>query len=298
MSVVPSPSPQRATPPGEWASGDDRVIRLAGLLTTSLVALAVWPIWRYALASGNEVPLLVHLNVLGVAVAVLWARRRLPRQTLDWLPLALGPYLYVALRWVIEGIGRPHRDATVMGWERLLFPTNPSATLAPQWASAALSEALHLAYASYYAIVLVPPLLLYARGRRDAFAETMLALVIVYGACYLAYALFPVDGPRYLIGAAAAPDGPVRSMVLAILEGGSSRGTAFPSSHVAASVVAMLCALRHQPRIGAAVALCAAGLAIATVYGGFHYAVDAAAGALLGVAAWLFASRLSARAGS
>lgn len=295
MSVASPPSASRSTPQGDSGSGDDRVIRLAGLLATSLVVLATWPIWRHARVSGNEVPLLLHLNVLVAAVGVLWAGRRLPRPMLDWLPLVVGPYLYVALRWVIEGIGRPHRDATVIGWERLFFPSNPSATLAPQLPSAPLSEALHLAYASYYAIVLVPPLLLHARGRRGAFAETMLALTVVYGACYLIHALFPVDGPRYLLGAAAAPDGPARSMVLAILEGGSSRGTAFPSSHVAASVVAMLCAIRHQPRIGAAVAVCAAGLTIATVYGGFHYAVDAVAGAVVGVAAWLSASRLSLR---
>jgi membrane-associated phospholipid phosphatase len=116
--------------------------------------------------------------------------------------------------------------------------------------------------------------------------STMLALTVVYGICFVAYALFPVDGPRYLVGAAAAPEGPIRSFVLTLLDRGSSRGTAFPSSHVAASVVSSLCALRYQRRVGVVVTLVTAALIVATVYGGFHYAVDALVGVILGGLAW------------
>jgi membrane-associated phospholipid phosphatase len=74
---------------------------------------------------------------------------------------------------------------------------------------------------------------------------------------------------------------------LTLLDRGSSRGTAFPSSHVAASVVSSLCALRHQRRVGIAVTLVTVALTFATVYGGFHYAVDALVGVILGGLAWL-----------
>src|SRR5207244_2602546 len=105
---------------------------------------------------------------------------------------------------------------------------------------------------------------LYLRGRREPFARTMLALTLVYGVCFSAYLFFPVDGPRFLFGAAAAPDGPVRAFVLRLLAAGSSRGTAFPSSHVAASVVAAACALQWQRPVGIVVAVLAAGLTIST----------------------------------
>ena len=72
-----------------------------------------------------------------------------------------------------------------------------------------------------------------------------------------------------------------------MLDRGSSRGTAFPSSHVAASVVSSLCALRHQRLVGIAVSVMTAALTLATVYGGFHYAVDALVGVILGGLAWL-----------
>ena len=85
----------------------------------------------------------------------------------------------------------------------------------------------------------------------------------------------------------------MRTFILQLLDAGSSRGTAFPSSHVAASVVASLAALRFQRPVGITVTTMTAGLALATVYGGFHYAVDALAGFVVGVTAWLLARTLS-----
>jgi membrane-associated phospholipid phosphatase len=270
----------------------DRIGRGIAIALAIYLALVTWPIARDAASSGSSTPLAVHLTILGYTLILLAAPVRLRRPALDWLTLTIGPLMYVELRWIIAGLGLPHRDAAVVGWEHALFPSNPSATLAPRLHVGWLSEMLHLAYASYYLLIYLPPIALYVRGRRDAFVSTTLALIVVYGVCFITYALFPVDGPRYLVGAAAAPEGPIRSFVLTLLDRGSSRGTAFPSSHVAASVVASLCALRHQRSVGIVVSLVTAALTIATVYGGFHYAVDALGGVILGGLAWLVSAGL------
>ena len=272
---------------GDPADRSDRIGRAIAIALAIYLTLVTLPIARVAATSDSRTPLAVHLTILGYTFILLLAPVRLRRPALDWLTLTIGPLMYVELRWIIAGLGAPHRDTVVVGWERLLFPSNPSAALAPRLHVAWVSELLHLAYASYYLLVYLPPIALYLRGRRDAFVSTMLALILVYGACFITYALFPVDGPRYLVGAAAAPDGPIRSFVLTLLDRGSSRGTAFPSSHVAASVVASLCALRHQRRVGIVVSLVTAALTLATVYGGFHYAVDALVGVILGGLAWV-----------
>jgi membrane-associated phospholipid phosphatase len=280
------------------ADRSDAVTRTLGVALAVYLATATIPIARFVLASGAGAALATHLAMLGYTVALVLARNPRRRPALDWLVLTVGPLMYVELRWIIAGMALPHHDALVGEWEHALFPSNPSATLAPRWSVLPLSEALHLAYASYYLLVYVPSIILYARGRRDAFVATALAFAVVYGTCFITYALFPVDGPRYLVGPAAAPDGPVRRFVLALLERGSSRGTAFPSSHVAASVVSALCALRFQRPVGVVVAVIAAALTLATVYGGFHYAVDALAGLLLGLVSWWVAMRLWRAAGS
>ena len=282
MSVV---SPTVTADDAETRS--DRIGRGIALALAVYLVLVTWPIWRFAQSSGEMLPLIAHLAILGYTLLLLAAPLRARRVALDWLVLTIGPVMYVELRWIIAGVGAPHRDAWAIAWEQALFPANPSATLAPRFATVALSEALHLAYAAYYLLVYLPPIALYLRGRRDDFVATVLALTIVYGVCFITYALLPVDGPRYLVGPAAAPDGPIRSFVLALLDQGSSRGTAFPSSHVAASVVSSLCALRYQRRVGVAVAIVTVALTIATVYGGFHYAVDALVGVILGGLAWV-----------
>ena len=78
------------------------------------------------------------------------------------------------------------------------------------------------------------------------------------------------------------PDGPVRRLVLALLEAGSSRGAAFPSSHVAVATTQFVMVVRYQPRLSFFVFAISLGLAAGAVYGGFHYAVDALAGVAVG----------------
>jgi membrane-associated phospholipid phosphatase len=273
--------------PDVRASTADRVTRGIAVALATYFSIVLWPLWRDASSTGTLTPLFTHLAMLAYVLLLLGVRGAAWRPALDWLVLTVGPLMYIEMRWIIAGMGMPHHDATIVGWEHALFPSNPSATLAPALPLPPLSEVLHFAYASYYLIICLPPIALYVMGKRDAFVKTVLALTIVYGACFIIYALFPVDGPRYLIGPAAAPDGPVRRFVLALLERGSSRGTAFPSSHVAASLVSALCALRYQRGVGLVVAPVVAALVVATVYGGFHYAVDALVGVILGSLAWL-----------
>jgi membrane-associated phospholipid phosphatase len=84
----------------------------------------------------------------------------------------------------------------------------------------------------------------------------------------------------------------MRTVVLTILQGGSSRGAAFPSSHVAVAVTQSLVMLRFRRPLGLGVAVTSVLLAFGAVYGGFHYAIDAFAGAAVGVAAWLASGAL------
>ena len=99
--------------------------------------------------------------------------------------------------------------------------------------------------------------------------------------------MFPVQGPRYFGPPEGVPDGPMRRLTLLILENGSSRGAAFPSAHMSIMTAQAVLALRLQPKLGALLTLGMLGVGVGAVYGGFHYAVDMAAGALVGwVSAW------------
>jgi membrane-associated phospholipid phosphatase len=253
--------------------------RGAALVTLAYLVLTL-PLlfWR---TRGSSV-LAYALAHVAAALSLWWSLRSTSRIA-DWLPLLLVPFLYAELPYLI-GADAVLRDPIVQAWEAALFGGQPARTLAGHLPSAATSELLHLGYLLYYAIVYLPPLVLYLAGRRDEFARTMFAVMLTYAVCFIVFALFPVEGPRYAWGAPpSVPAGPVRSFTLAVLERGSSRGTAFPSSHAAVASAQAILALRYQRGLGVVVAVTSALLMIGAIYGGFHYAVDVLAGAVVGI---------------
>ena len=237
-------------------------------------------------------------HVVAIAATGWAVRSRRPSIFADWLPLALIPFFYAELPTLMAAVGggtTVYHDTIVQRWELALFGAQPSHALAGALPWLWLSETLHFGYFAYYALIFGPPLLLYARGRRAEYQATALAVMGTFVACYVAFILFPVEGPRYAWPAPPGiPDGPVRRLVLSILVSGSSRGAAFPSSHAAVSVAASIAALRFQPRVGALVALCTALLLVGAVYGGFHYGIDMIAGAVVGLGVGVAAVRATA----
>lgn len=229
------------------------------------------------------------------------AHERWPRTTdfiADWFPLLLIPALYTELATLNLAVwdGR-YFDDIIIAWEQALFGWQPSQELAGRWPWLWISEPLHAAYLSYYAIIYIPPIVLYAMGRKSAQRAATFAVMLTFFVHYLFFIYFPVQGPRYLF---PPPDGeiaqgPFYNIAHALLEAGSSRGAAFPSSHVGVSVAQTVVMLAFLPRWVPALAVLTIGLALGAVYGGFHYATDALVGAVFGIVLALFAPALRKR---
>lgn len=229
------------------------------------------------------------------AFALRWPRAA--RFAGDWYALILIPALYREVGVLNRSMhGGQYFDATILGWEGAVFGGQPSQAWADAVPNLFLSEILHAAYLSYYLIIYIPPMILYARRHRAAFRRVVFAIMLTFFVHYLVFIAFPVQGPRYLF---AAPDGVVADGVFyqlahIILETGSSRGAAFPSSHVGVALAQALLARRYLPGFALPIGVLAVGLALGAVYGGFHYAIDAVVGAAVGVLAVLVAPRLFA----
>jgi membrane-associated phospholipid phosphatase len=256
-----------------------RVAPPAAVITFAYLVATLPLFWRTTLSTRDTIFAAAHV----AAIACLWwvMRARGARPLADWLPLMLVPLLYAELPSLM---GEPvYADPLVRAWESALFGTQPAQTLAGSAPSVLLSELLHLGYLLYYPIVYVPPLMLYLAGRSEELRRTVLAVMLTYALCFLVFVFFPVEGPRYAWDPPPGiPRGPLRSLAVTILEWGSARGTAFPSSHAAVAVAQAVLALRYQRSLGVAVAVVALLLMLGAVYGGFHYAVDLLAGAVLG----------------
>src|SRR3989442_5943849 len=110
--------------------------------------------------------------------------------------------------------------------------------------------------------------------------------MVTFCLCYVLFLIVPVAGPRCtseLAHNAATSIWPARATQW-LLDVGDSWGAAFPSSHVAAAVVAALCALRYWRPLGLLLMPLTVGLVLSVVYGQFHYAVDAVAGLIVACA--------------
>jgi membrane-associated phospholipid phosphatase len=247
-------------------------------------------------------PLLALLHLCGGALALgigpagrlaEAARRKWPRVSRfvgDWYFLLLLPFLYSELAILNQAVhGGRYFDDVVLRWEEALFGGQPSRTLAAAAPHLLLSEALHSAYLSYYLIIYGPPLILYATRRFADYRRVIFALMLTFVVHYLFFIYFPVQGPRYLFPAPGGElaSGPVYRLTHRVLEAGSSRGAAFPSSHVAVAVAQTLVTARILPRLFPLLAVLTIGLGLGAVYGGFHYATDAVVG--LGMGALLVA---------
>jgi membrane-associated phospholipid phosphatase len=201
----------------------------------------------------------------------------------DLLPLIVTPMLYGEIPRLIAALGTSYHDSNVQRWEGLVFGGQPSHGLAGVLPMLPVSELLHAGYLAYYPMIFALPLLLFVRGERRGMAETVLALTATYTICWVIFVTVPVEGPRYLWPAPPGiPDGPARAFALRILAAGSARGAAFPSSHMAVATTLTVMAFRWQRRGAWISAAIAALIGFGAVYGGFHYALDMIAGAVLG----------------
>ena len=249
---------------------------LAAYLTASAIAAVAGVV-------GGRTPVTIVAVHVAALFLILWiATRRIDNAITDWLPIVAIPFLYAELPSI--HVGSLH-DAIVQRWESDWFGASPAHVAAVRWPSHALSEILHAAYLSYYAIIVLPPLVLYLERNRAEFARVTAGLVTIFALCFAIFIVFPVAGPRYEWPAPPGVyDGPVRRFVLHVLEAGSSKGTAFPSSHVAVAAAQSVMTLGWNRRFGLGLSVLTLLLAAGAVYGGFHYAVDAVAGGLIGCA--------------
>jgi len=263
------------------------VLLMAALTAARAGQVGAWPWLLLA-----DLLILILLDLLGRAPS----GSRLAGVTALWYPFLLIGAYYGQLGVIGLGVAHVH-DAAVQHWEAALFGGQPSLTWQAASGTALLSTVLHACYLAHYLIIIAVPAWLWWRAGREASARAVFGIALAFDVCYVAFAVFPVAGPWYTLPAPRVPLAHVAMdrAVHALLDAGSSFGTAFPSSHVAASWCAVLMARRHAPWLAAALAPVVVGLALGTVYGQFHYVVDAVAGAAVAVACALAADPLRRR---
>jgi hypothetical protein len=250
----------------------------------ALGAALAW-LWRDGLPPSWIYVVVAHVLLAVLACLAPLARRgpgRLGKILAEWYPLILLVGLYNVLGVINLEEARAY-DRVVQAWELRVFGVQASAAWIRAMPNPVLSWILHACYLAYYLILYAAPIGLWLSGRRDAARSTILAIMLTFYVCYLLFVLIPVAGPRYmfpLADNAATSIAPAR-FAQWLLNRGDAWGAAFPSSHVAACLVAAVMALRAWRSLGLVLIVPSLGLAFGVVYGQFHYGIDALGGLIM-----------------
>ncbi|MBV9494707.1 MAG: phosphatase PAP2 family protein, partial [Acidobacteria bacterium] len=234
--MISTDTPANVTP-GLWAA-HRRAVKRSGVTTARWAAAYLVASGVVLLVTGHAWLALLHAALLSLTIWASTARSNTAQRVLELAPpLIIIAFAYGEVALLIAGLSIPFHDATVQRWDAALFGFQPSHQLATKLPIFAISELLHVGYLSYYLALAVPPLLLYARGKANAFEQTTVVLCVTWLIGCALFVVFPVAGPRFLWSSPpGVPDGPFRRLSMSILAGGSVRGTAFPSLHMAASL--------------------------------------------------------------
>jgi len=244
----------------------------------------------------------IHQTIAVGIIALAYAAARWPNASLrflrHWYPLPLYIYFFEELRGLVHLIFPGWFDAWLIRFDYSLGHVHPSLWLT-RFASAPLNDFMQGCYMTYFIYLVALPAILYIRRETRAFWTVMTATALAHYSVYVISILFPIESPHFAL-AALQPhlDGGGSTALIYLIERfGRVHGGAFPSAHVAGSMVAILASWRYRRWLFWFCLPFFVGMMIATVYGGYHYVADVLAGMLVGAIGWSVGNWIMQRRG-
>jgi membrane-associated phospholipid phosphatase len=193
----------------------------------------------------------------------------------DWVPLVLTLVAYREMDWFAPPAWDHHLEFRWIEWDR---------TILHGWGfGPVLSSYLEFCYLLVYAVgpftVAVP----YFERRRERVNQVLFLYLLGTLLAYALFPFFPSEPPRTLFAGSDLPHvmTSLRRFNLWIVNGYGIHSSVFPSAHVSSAFSAAWALLRYLPgrkTIGWGMLIYAISVAVAAVYGRYHYGVDVLAG--------------------
>jgi membrane-associated phospholipid phosphatase len=253
------------------------------------VASAVrWEVWA------ADAAVLAALWLLASSRAARHAGLAVAR---DWLPLALILLAYRQMGWM----ALPHENRDFenfwIGLDRLLLHTlgmkRAIESLGPL-----LPNLLEMSYLLVYVMPVAATAVFYAARAQDRLDRAYTIVLSATLATYALYPFFPSEPPRAVFPLEDLPVmSALRAFNLKILGAYGIHMSVFPSGHAAAAFSCAFALRRLLPEhraAGRGFLLMAVLIAVATVYGRYHFAIDTIAGLGMALAAERWAGVRSA----
>lgn len=242
----------------------------------------------------NSVVLLIYLVVTRM-YEHHWAH-----VTRDWIPQALIVLAYKEMGWFAPQTHTHRLERQWIVWDRILLDDLHGRAIIESLGPV-LPSLLELSYVLVYVVPPVTMLIIYRAGLHKR-ADTMLTIYLLgMFLCYAQFPFWPSEPPRAVFSGQDMPriQTAVRDFSLWIVGSYGIHTSVFPSAHVSGAVAAAFGIAYLMPRRRALIVgyfVYAFLVAVATVYGRYHYAVDAAAGIFFGMLAFPLGAWLCVRA--
>jgi membrane-associated phospholipid phosphatase len=262
----------------EWAFGLFLLVTSARLLIAGCRATGLM-----FCAMAAAVPIMV-------AVAARWPGPATARLRLVLFPVWIN-LAYSLLGSVVAQLKLGLCDATLLKCDIFVLGETPARWLGG-WNHPAATDFLSACYLLFFPAVLAAFIVALTRPESSA-VKLFNGLITIYAIGFFGYTLVPAAGPHLAMAGllpTARAGGVVTRLNADLVAAGSNRVDVFPSLHVAIVVFLMGVLWSRQRGLFSILLIPAAGLCAATLYLGYHYAVDLAAGLLLAACGLLSAS--------
>jgi membrane-associated phospholipid phosphatase len=257
--------------------------------------IAIFFAWTTILALFLPIPDHMRIRTLAANAAVLLiyaALLRTPRHewlemVRDWFPQALMILAYKQMGWFAPQTHTNILEHQWIVWDRELLDGMQGRAMI-EFLGPIVPAILEFCYALVYAVPPITMLVIYAAGLRKRSDALLTIYLLGLFLCYAQFPFWPSEPPRAVFPGQDIPtiDTALRRFNLWLVGNYGIHTSVFPSAHVSGAFAAA-CAIAYLMPYRLWIVLLyfayAILVAVATVYGRYHYAVDAVAGAMFGI---------------
>lgn len=192
--------------------------------------------------------------------------------------------IFDSLEYLVHAVNPQDIDPVLIKFDFLLFGGHPTIML-EKIMHPLLTEALQIAYSSYYLLPFTIGIVLLAKKREQEFDYALFMIMLCFYLSYAGYLLFPAIGPRFTMSHLQSAElqgllvtAPIQEL-LNRLEG--IKRDAFPSGHTGVALTVLFLAFKFEKKLFWLFLPLVSALIVSTVYLRYHYVVDVLAGIIL-----------------
>jgi membrane-associated phospholipid phosphatase len=226
--------------------------------------------------------ILIHIGIILAILEIIRAHERNTQNKSLTMVRIFYPIILVLFGWSEIDIlarmffGTYWSTDHIIHLEKLIFAVYPT-IWAQKFLHPWLDELMNIFYDGYYLFMpLVGITLFFKRKYKEVFAAFAIGTAVHFSNFILFY-FFPTLGPQEMFTELQHLKftGYIFAEITRIIQSnGSVRGGTFPSSHVSAAFAWALIAFRYERKLGYFLLPMSLGVGVATVYLGYHYALD------------------------